>query len=97
MLSPPSDFDMFLTNADRVFLEEGEILANLDKISNIPTTIIQGRYDMICPMISANELAFASKNAVLNVVDDAGHSAMEPGIRRALVEATNTFRDKGRF
>ena len=81
----------------RVFLEENEILVNLDRIANIPTMIIQGRYDMICPMISANELAFASKNAVLNVVDDAGHSAMEPGIRRALVEATNTFRDKGRF
>ena len=82
---------------NRVFLEENEILVNLDRITNIPTMIIQGRYDMICPMISANELAFTSKNAVLNVVDDAGHSAMEPGIRRALVEATNTFRDKGRF
>ena len=82
---------------NRLFLEEGEILANLDKIANIPTTIIQGRYDMICPMISANELASASPDAVLNVVDDAGHSAMEPGIRRALVEAANAFRDQGRF
>ena len=82
---------------NRVFLEEGEILANLDKISNIPTTIIQGRYDMICPMISANELASAFPNAVLHVVDAAGHSAMEPGIRRALVEAANVFRDKGFF
>ena len=82
---------------NQVFLEEGEILANIDKIANIPTKIIQGRYDMICPMISANELASAFSNAVLNVVDDAGHSAMEPGIRRALVEAADAFRDKGRF
>ena len=82
---------------NRVFLEEGEILANLEKIADIPTTIIQGRYDMICPMITANELAFASPNAVLNVVDDAGHSAMEPGIKCALVEAANAFRDKGQF
>ena len=82
---------------NRLFLEEGEILANLDKITNIPTTIIQGRYDMICPMISAHELASASPDVVLNVVDAAGHSAMEPGIRRALVEAANAFRDKGRF
>ena len=82
---------------NQVFLEEGEILANIDKIANIPTKMIQGRYDMICPMISANELASAFSNAVLNVVDDAGHSAMEPGIRRALVEAADAFRDKGRF
>ena len=82
---------------NRLFLGEGEILANLDKITNIPTKIIQGRYDMICPMISAHELASASPDVVLNVVDAAGHSAMEPGIRRALVEAANAFRDKGRF
>ncbi len=82
---------------NRLFLDEGEILANLHKITNIPTTIIQGRYDMICPMISANDLASAFPDTVLNVVDDAGHSAMEPGIRRALVEAANAFRDKNRF
>ena len=80
-----------------VFLEENEILNHADRIRHLPATIIQGRYDMICPMVTARELADACPAMVLKVVDDAGHSAMEQGIRRGLVAATNSFRDKRAF
>ena len=82
---------------NRLFLEENEILSNLDRIPDIPITIIQGRYDMICPIISAKLLADSRPGIVLNIIDDAGHSAMEPGIRAGLVEATNNFRDNRSF
>lgn len=82
---------------NRLFLKENEILENSEIIANIPITIIQGRYDMICPIISAKALADASTGIVLNIIDDAGHSAMEPGIRSGLVAAANAFRDNGSF
>ena len=82
---------------NQLFLEENQILNNLGKIASLPIAIIQGRYDMICPIISANLLADSHPRAVINVINDAGHSAMEPGIRCGLVEATNIFRDKGHF
>lgn len=80
-----------------MFLEENAILDHADRIGRLPATIVQGRYDMICPMITARELADACPGMVLKVIGDAGHSAMEPGVRRALVEATDSFRDAGRF
>jgi proline iminopeptidase len=52
-------------------------------------TIVQGRYDMVCPMRSAWDLKRACPNATLVVVPDAGHSAGEPGIVDALVTATD--------
>ena len=82
---------------NRLFLKEDEILKNLERIANLPITIIQGRYDMICPIVSAKLLADSSGQMILNIIDDAGHSAMEPGIRGGLVEATNAFRDNGCF
>ena len=57
----------------------------------IPGEIVQGRYDMICPATTAFELANAWRGARLTVVPDAGHSALEPGIRRALVAAVERF------
>ena len=54
----------------------------------IPATIVQGRYDMVCPIVTADELARAWPEAEYAVVPDAGHSAMEPGIRAQLVAAT---------
>ncbi len=58
-------------------------------LQNIPMTIVQGRYDMVCPMRSAWDLKRACPNATLVVVPDAGHSAGEPGIVDALVTATD--------
>ncbi len=76
----------------RLFLEDGQLLRDLPKIAHLPATIVQGRYDMICPSASAEALARAWPNANYVIVDDAGHSAMEPGIRSALVRATEAFK-----
>lgn len=77
---------------NRLFLPTGGLLAHMPRISHIPAEIVQGRYDMICPATSAFELAAAWRNARLSVIPDAGHSALEPGIRRALVAAVERFR-----
>jgi proline iminopeptidase len=62
------------------------------KLTHIPTTIVQGRYDMVCPPISAWQLAQAMPHAKFVMVADAGHSAMEAGITSALVNATDNYR-----
>jgi proline iminopeptidase len=70
---------------------ERALLANVDKIRHIPGVIVQGRYDVVCPMESAWALHRAWPEAELHVVGDAGHSAMEPGNVHALVMATDEF------
>ncbi len=76
---------------NNVFLGEDHILANINRIQHLPATIVQGRYDMICPTAAADELHNAWPRARYVVVPDAGHSAMEPGIRSALVKAAADF------
>jgi proline iminopeptidase len=78
--------------ANRVFLEEGQLLRDAHRLQSIPGTIVQGRYDVICPPESAWELKQAWPAAQYVIVPDAGHSAMEPGIRRALVAATERMK-----
>jgi proline iminopeptidase len=73
------------------FEPEDQLLRNVDRIRHIPGVIVQGRYDVVCPMISAWELHRAWPEAELIVVPDAGHSMSEPGIRSALIEATDKF------
>ena len=63
----------------------------MDRISHIPAVIVQGRYDMVCPMVSAWELHQAWPEAELIVVPDAGHSMSEPGIMSNLIETTDKF------
>jgi len=75
----------------RCFLREGQLLDDVAVIRGIPAVIVQGRYDVICPMRGAWELHRAWPEAELRVVDDAGHSAFEPGTARELVRATNNF------
>ena len=75
-----------------LFLSDRQLLDNVDRISHLPAVIVQGRYDMICPTTSADALASAWPKAGLVLIDDAGHSAMEPGIRAALVQATENFK-----
>ncbi|MGI8656656.1 MAG: prolyl aminopeptidase [Pyrinomonadaceae bacterium] len=82
----------FMHNA--FFETENYLIENVGKIRNIPAVIVQGRYDVVCPMMSAWELHKAWPEAELRVVPDAGHSAMEKGIVSALVEATDGFREK---
>jgi proline iminopeptidase len=78
--------------AHDLFLPPAGLLAGMDRIAHIRAEIVQGRYDMICPAGTAFELAAAWANARLTVVPDAGHSALEPGVRRALVAAVERFR-----
>ena len=77
-----------------LFMEVGSILENVDLIRDIPGVIIQGRFDMVCPIVTADALHRAWPEAEYVVVPDAGHSAMEPGIRAALVRATETFKER---
>jgi proline iminopeptidase len=78
--------------AHGLFLPPEGLLGNMHRISRVPAEIVQGRYDMICPARTAFELAAAWPAARLSIVPDAGHSALEPGIRRALVAAVERFR-----
>ena len=82
----------FMHNA--FFGTENYLIENVGKIRNIPAVIVQGRYDVVCPMMSAWDLHKAWPEAELRIVPDAGHSAMEKGIVSALVEATDRFREK---
>ena len=71
------------------FLEENQILNNADKLQNIPGVIVQGRYDLICPVESAWELHQVWSKAELKIIAEAGHSATEAGTVDALVSATD--------
>jgi proline iminopeptidase len=73
------------------FDADDQLLRNVSRIRNIPAVIVQGRYDVVCPMESAWALHRAWPEAEFVIVPDAGHSALEPGTTRALVAATDRF------
>jgi len=75
-----------------VIQAEKSLLNDIDKIRAIPTAIIQGRYDIICPMVSANRLHAAWPEADYVIVPDAGHSFLDPTLRTRLIEATESFK-----
>ena len=81
--------------AHDLFLPPEGLLGHMQRIAHIPAEIVQGRYDMVCPAESAFDLAAAWPQARLTVVPDAGHSALEPGVRTALVAALERFRRRG--
>jgi proline iminopeptidase len=68
---------------------------NVDRMRHIPGTIVQGRYDVVCPMESAWALHRAWPEADLRIVEDAGHAAFEPGILHELIEATDRYASRG--
>ncbi|MFT4199441.1 prolyl aminopeptidase [Gordonia sp. (in: high G+C Gram-positive bacteria)] len=76
------------------FLREGQLLENVGVLADIPAVIVQGRYDVVCPMRSAWDLHRAWPSAELTIIDDAGHASFEPGIVDALVTATDRFADR---
>lgn len=78
------------------FIGTSDLLGQVQqRLSHIPTIIVQGRYDMVCPPLTAWELSRAMPHAQFRMVEDAGHSAMEPGITSALVAATEEFKNLG--
>lgn len=78
----------FINNA---FIEKNQIINDCQKINHLKTTIIHGRYDMVCPAEQAMTLYDALPNAELHIVRDAGHSAFEAGISDNLIKATDSF------
>ena len=64
---------------------------NISKINRIPNIIVQGRYDVICPMISAWDLHKAWRRSKLIIIQNAGHSMLEIGIQNKLIEYTDKF------
>ena len=77
---------------NNLFQPENRLLDELRRIRHLPAVIVQGRYDIVCPIVTADTLARAWPEADYRVIPDAGHSAMEPGIRSALVQATERFK-----
>ena len=75
-----------------IFVEEAFILNNVHRIQDVPTVIVQGRYDVVCPTRSAWELHQAMPSSKLVIVPDAGHSMGEVSIARELVAATDALR-----
>lgn len=73
------------------FLEEGQLLRNANKIAHIPAVIINGRYDLICPLETAYKLHQALPGSKLVIVERAGHSRSEPNLEKAIVEAVTQF------
>jgi proline iminopeptidase len=75
-----------------LFAGADDLVARIGRIRHLPATIVQGRYDMVCPIRSADELSRAWPEAAYIIVPDAGHSAMEPGIREQLVLASERLK-----
>jgi proline iminopeptidase len=80
-----------------IFLPENHLLGKVARLRHLPAIIVQGRYDAVCPIVSADELARAWPGVVYKVIPDAGHSAFEPGICRELVGACDRFAATGAF
>ncbi len=78
---------------NRLFLPENALLGGIHRIRSIPGYIVQGRYDMVCPIETADALASAWPEARFTVAEKAGHSAMEPEIRSALIAVMNELRE----
>lgn len=75
------------------FLKKNQLLEDAWKIKDIPTTIVQGRYDMVCPAKSAYDLQKKLNKSKLVMIPDAGHNCFEPGILDGLVTATEDYKN----
>jgi len=73
------------------FESDGWILNHVDKLSSIPISIVQGRYDVVCPMQSAWDLHKKLSHSKLYIIPDSGHSMLELGIQKKLIELTELF------
>lgn len=73
------------------WLEEGQLIARMPRLWGVPGVIVQGRYDVVTPPITAFELHRAWPGSQLRIIENAGHAFSEPGILKALMEATDGF------
>ncbi len=84
--------------ANAMFMDDGALIAGIGRLEAVPTVIVQGRYDMVCPIANADALVRAwpgvpGKNGLdYQIIADAGHAASEPGTRAALMAATEKFK-----
>jgi proline iminopeptidase len=78
--------------AHDIFLPPNALLDNIGRIRDVPAVMVQGRYDAVCPIVTADDLHHAWPEAEYVIVPDAGHSAWEPGICAELVKATERFK-----
>lgn len=76
---------------NNAFIKENQIIKNMNLVAKIPGIIIHGRYDMVCPLENAWQLAEHWPAAELHIIRDAGHASLEPGIVDALIRATDEF------
>jgi proline iminopeptidase len=80
--------------ANNAFFEsDNYLLDNCYKVKDIPTVIVHGRYDLLCPLHYALEVKKRLNNVIMKIVPDACHSTFEPGITQGLVEATDYFKN----
>jgi proline iminopeptidase len=73
------------------WIEEGQLIRDAGRLSGIPGVIVQGRYDMACPPVTAWELHKAWPQAEFHMIENAGHAYSEPGILDRLIRATDKF------
>lgn len=78
--------------AHQCFLAPNQLLDHLYRVRHLPAAIVQGRYDMVCPIVSADDLARAWPKSRYAVVGDAGHSVWEPAIRAAVMREVELFK-----
>jgi len=76
------------------WLRPNQIIEDIEKIRHIPAWLVHGRYDVICPVEQAWELSSAWPEAQLSIIAGAGHAAVEPGISRALINATRALSNR---
>ena len=76
------------------WVEEGQLIRDAGKLAGIPGVIVQGRYDMACPPVTAWELHKAWPQAEFHLIENAGHAYSEPGILDRLIKATDKFGGK---
>jgi proline iminopeptidase len=77
--------------AHNCFLEEGQLLRDATRLKDVPTVLVNGRYDVLCPPKYAWFLRQRLPQSQLWIIDEAGHAGNEPGIQEALVRAVRTF------
>jgi len=86
---PRIEAHYFLNNR---FNPDDQLLANIGKLKSIPAIIVQGRYDMVCPIVTADAVHRAWPEAAYHVIPNAGHSVAETGVRTALIAATEQLK-----